>query len=121
MGQAGSALRSSAGKNLAAVPGGHSFAEAVFFLSLELFRLISSEHRYPSSRMHLSHPAGRMKSTGWIFLRGKTDSACHTLQSSIITHFWGICQGLFSPPVRFQGIGSPHHIMQGSPFGVRGP
>lgn len=39
-----SALRSAAGENLAAVCGGHSFAEAVLFLALTLLGLVSTQH-----------------------------------------------------------------------------
>ena len=44
MGQASAALGAAAGQHLTAVSGGHSLAEAVLFLSLTLFGLISSEH-----------------------------------------------------------------------------
>ena len=39
-----SALRSAAGKNLAAVSVSHSFAEAVFHLAMALLGLVSSFH-----------------------------------------------------------------------------
>lgn len=39
-----SALRASAGENLSAVGGRHSFSEAMLHLSLTLFRLICSFH-----------------------------------------------------------------------------
>jgi len=42
--EAGSALRSAAGQNLAAVGGRHSLAEAVLFLALTLLRLIGTQH-----------------------------------------------------------------------------
>ena len=44
VGQLFSAFCSSAGKNFAAVSGGHSLSEAVLFLSLKLLWLIGSEH-----------------------------------------------------------------------------
>ena len=44
MGEAGSALCSAAGKDLAAVCGCHSLAEAVLFLALTLLGLISTQH-----------------------------------------------------------------------------
>ena len=40
----GSAFRSAAGKDLAAVRGLHSLAEAVLFLALELLGLIGTKH-----------------------------------------------------------------------------
>ena len=40
----GSALCSAAGEDLAAVSRLHSFAEAVFFLALELFGLVGTKH-----------------------------------------------------------------------------
>ena len=40
----GSALRSAAGEDLAAVRGGHSLAEAVLFLALTLLGLIGTQH-----------------------------------------------------------------------------
>lgn|GEM_PF-5623286 len=43
--ESGAAFGASSLKHLAAVGGGHSFAEAVLLLTLELFRLISSKHR----------------------------------------------------------------------------
>ena len=42
--QAGSALCSAAGEDLAAVGGGHSLAEAVLFLALALLGLIGTKH-----------------------------------------------------------------------------
>ncbi len=39
-----SALSASSLENLSAVSGSHSLSEAVFFLSVDLFRLICSEH-----------------------------------------------------------------------------
>lgn len=50
VGQSGSALGTSAGQDLAAVRGGHSFSEPMDFASLSLFGLIGSEHfRSPPS------------------------------------------------------------------------
>ena len=42
--QAGTALGAAASQDLAAVGGSHSLAEAMLLLSLNLFRLISSQH-----------------------------------------------------------------------------
>ena len=44
VGQSGSALGTSAGQDLAAVRGGHSFSEPMDFASLSLFGLISHFH-----------------------------------------------------------------------------
>ena len=48
-----SALGSAAGKNLAAVGGRHSLAEAMLLFSLQLFGLIGSGHFFPS--LHAPH------------------------------------------------------------------
>ena len=44
MGQASAALGAAAGQNLTAVAGGHSLAEAVLLLTVQLLGLVSSFH-----------------------------------------------------------------------------
>ena len=53
IGELGSTFCASSLEDLAAVGGSHSLTEAVLFLSLTLFRLISSDHsRNPSFILH---------------------------------------------------------------------
>ena len=54
----GSALRSAAGEDLAAVRGRHSLAEAVLFLALALLGLVGTQHVLHSFQVkNTQHPA----------------------------------------------------------------
>jgi len=53
----GSAFRSAAGKNLAAVGSAHSLAETVFLAALTLFGLIRTKHCLHSFHYNTQHPS----------------------------------------------------------------
>ena len=94
IGQLLSALCPAAGKNLAAVSIGHSFAEAMLHLPMPFFRLIRSFHNFLTS----IPPGYPFAFSGEWFLRRKKYSIRFyaTLQRFIIYQTFSPCQSFFA-------------------------